>query len=115
MRYFVCTEAFAVTLYESLDDEVEALRWGAMQQPELDKLKSQAEERGQRLKIPRGEDKWFRAGQRVPEDSPVFRGKAGVNRMKRFFLPEDEAVPPSAEIIKRGPGRPRKVLEVVES
>ncbi len=111
MRYCICQEAFAVTVFDNAEDEAEHLRWGAMPQPEVDKLKRQAEEKGQRLKIPRGEDKFFKAGQRVREDDNVFRGKAGANRMKRFFLPEDEAVEP----IKRGPGRPRKVLEVVEA
>ncbi len=102
-KYYICTEAFAVTVYESLEEETEALRWGAMPQPELDKLKRRAEEEGARLKIPRGEDKWLRVGQRVSEDNNLFLGQSGANRKRRFFIPEDEVTD------KRGPGRPRKV------
>lgn len=105
MRYYVCTEAFAVTVFDNLEDEAEALRYGAMPQPEVEKLKEQAEKEGRPLKIPRGENKWFRAGQRVREDDRVFLGVSGANRMARMFLPENEE---PSESFKRGPGRPRK-------
>lgn len=58
-------------------------------------------------------DVWFRAGQRVREDHPVFQpsatdpdGTSAHNRQAKMFLPEDEE---PQEGFRRGPGRPRKV------
>jgi hypothetical protein len=34
-------------------------------------------------------DVWFRAGQKVHADHPVFDGESGKNRQKRLFIPEE--------------------------
>src|SRR5258706_11206565 len=111
VKFYICTEAFVVTIYDSEEDEAKALHYGAMPQAELQKL---VEEKG--VYVPRGEDKWFRAGQRVHESHPVFRGESGRHRRLRLFVPEDDLPEASAvteqvvaEPIKRRPGRPRKV------
>src|SRR2546426_344243 len=108
-KFYVCTEAFSVTLYDSLADEEQALKYGAMPFAEVEKLK---EKTG--LVVPRGEEAWFRAGQRVAETNRVFQGQSGENRKRRLFIPEDESPEfgSGPEQLKRGPGRPRKV-EVV--
>src|SRR6266487_3474217 len=108
-KFYVCTEAFSVTLYDSLEDEALALKYGAMPFAEVERLK---EKTG--LTVPRGEDTWFRAGQRVAESNRVFAGQSGENRKRRLFLPEDESPEygSGAEQLRRGPGRPRKVEAV---
>ena len=56
-QFYICTEAFVVTIYEREEDEAKALQYGALPAAELQQL---VEETG--LQVPRGEDKWFRAG-----------------------------------------------------
>ena len=109
-KFYVCTEAFSVTIYDSLEDEALALKYGAMPAAEVEKLKEQAG-----LDVPRGEVAWFRAGQRVAESHRVFAGQSGENRKRRLFIPEDESPEfgSGSEQLRRGPGRPPKAEAVV--
>jgi hypothetical protein len=105
-KFYICTEAFSVTLFDSLEDEAKAHQYGAMPSAEVQKL---VEREG--LEVPRGEEVWFRAGQRVPEGHRLFRGPSGENRKRRLFISEEEdpEYGGGLEHLKRGPGRPRKV------
>lgn len=85
-RIYICIEAFNVTVYNSLSDEKEALHYGAMPQAELHKL---VEDTG--LQVPRGEDMWFKVGQRVHESHRVFQGESGENRKRKLFISEEDA------------------------
>lgn len=37
-------------------------------------------------------DHWYKVGQRVSVKDEVFAGQSGENRMKRLFVPAEEAV-----------------------
>ena len=95
-----------MTLYDSFEDEALAHKCSVMSPVELEKFK---ETTG--IEIPRGEEVWFRAGQRVPESHRVFKGQSGENRKSRLFISEEEdpEYGGGLERLKRGPGRPRKV------
>ena len=82
-KFYTCIEAFSATVYDSPEDEMKAHKYGAMPQPEVQKLIKEG------LQIPRGEDIWFKAGQRVLENHPVFKGESGENRKRRLFVAEE--------------------------
>ena len=82
-RVYICTEAFSATVYDSPEDEKKALHYGAMPYEELKKLREDG------LQVPRGEDVWFKAGQRVPENHLLFKGESGKNRQRRLFIAEE--------------------------
>lgn len=84
-KFYICIEAFSATVFETLEDEKKAHHYGSMPPLELQKLIEEG------LEVPRGEDMWFRAGQRVHENHHLFRGESGENRKRRLFIPEDDA------------------------